>query len=57
MKCLSKVLGHRVLPEQLQCSLASILKVSELYWRDGTPFSQKLFPNLVFLMMVAEKAV
>ncbi len=34
IKCLSKVLGHHVPPEQLQCSLALILQVSELYWRD-----------------------
>lgn len=32
---LSKVLDHRVPPEQLQCSLAFTLQISELYWRDG----------------------
>ena len=34
MKYLSKVLGHYVLPEQFKCTLALILQVSELYWRD-----------------------
>ncbi len=34
MKYLSKVSGHHVPPEQLQCALALILQVSELYWRD-----------------------
>ncbi len=28
------MLGHHVPPEQLQCTLALILQVSELYWRD-----------------------
>ncbi len=40
MKCLSKVLGHRVPPQQLQCALALILQVSDLYWRDE-PHSSK----------------
>uniref|UniRef100_A0A0E9QLT1 Uncharacterized protein n=1 Tax=Anguilla anguilla TaxID=7936 RepID=A0A0E9QLT1_ANGAN len=31
-------------------------KSLEIYWRDGTPFFQKLFPHLVFLMMVVESA-
>lgn len=31
IKCLSKVLGHKVLPKQLQCALALILQVSEHY--------------------------
>ncbi len=40
-KCLSKVLGHHVLPEQLQYILALILQVSELYWRDEQHSSKR----------------
>ena len=46
--CLSKVLGHHVLPEQLQCALALILQVSGTLLEGRTPFFQKIFPYLVF---------
>lgn len=37
---LSKVLGQHVLSEQLQCALALILQVCEVYWRDERCFNK-----------------
>ena len=42
IKCLSKVLGHHNLPEELQRSLAQILPVSRTLLEVWTPFIQKM---------------
>ena len=54
--CLSKVLGHHVLPEQLQCTLALILQVSELYWKDEHHPSKR-YSLIGVLTMLMENAV
>ncbi len=60
IKCCSKVLGHQVPPEQLQCTLALILQVStegiEHHSSSLEHDSSSLFPHYV-LMMVVESAV
>ncbi len=56
MKCLSKVSGYYI-PPQLYCTLALILQVSELFWRDEHHLLPKDIPSFDVLMMVVESAV
>ncbi len=57
MKCLSKVLGHHMPPEQLHCALALILQVSGTLLEGLNIILPKDIPSFSVLMMVVESAV
>lgn len=57
MTCLSKMTGYHMLPEELQCTLALILQVSEILLVGRKNILLKIIPLFCALMMVVESAV